>query len=32
MLNEAISNEDYEIATEIRDKINKLKVSKVSQK
>jgi|688.fasta_scaffold188423_2 hypothetical protein len=32
MLNESISNEDYESATEIRDKINKLKVSKVSQK
>jgi excinuclease UvrABC helicase subunit UvrB len=30
MLNEAISNEDYEAATEIRDKINKLKVAKVS--
>jgi hypothetical protein len=30
MLNEAISNEDYETATEIRDKINKLKVTKVS--
>lgn len=30
MLNEAISNEDYEAATEIRDKINKLKVTKVS--
>jgi hypothetical protein len=30
MLNESISNEDYETATEIRDKINKLKVTKVS--
>lgn len=30
MLNEAISNEDYETATEIRDKINKLKAAKVS--
>ena len=30
MLNESISNEDYETATEIRDKINKLKVAKVS--
>ena len=30
MLNEAISKEDYETATDIRDKINKLKVSKVS--